>query len=111
MRAFFYILAVLIAFAAVAIYGSLTGSGLQAGLNDIMEAAKTPGGMILIADLYAGFLILCGWYFYRDGFGIKAIILSILTLGLGNFVPLIYILFLLARSKGDVWQTLLGRNT
>lgn len=111
MRAIVYICAVLAAFLAVVVYGSVTGDGLAAGVQDIVEGAKRPGIMIMIADLYAGFLILAGWIFYRDGLSLKAIILIALMLTIGgNFIALGYILFLLVRTRGDVWETLLGKN-
>lgn len=110
MKATLYISFVLAFFLCGLAYLIIHGNGFQTDLNAFMEFAKTPAGVMTWVDLYAGFLIMIGWYFYRDGFGPKAIILAILTLSLGNIIPLLYILYLLVKTRGDVWETLLGRK-
>lgn len=111
MKAIFYITILLAGLAAIMGWAIFTSPDLGAELDKLKDMASDRTGIMVLADLYAGFLILIGWIFYRDGFGVKAIILALLTLTLGNFVPLIYILFLLIKTRGDVWQTLLGKRT
>lgn len=110
MRAIVYIAGLTLLFGGVLIWGLMTGEGLAPGLADIMEAAKKPSVAIVLADLYIGFLILVGWVFYRDGFTAKAVAISASILILGNLAALLYILYLLISTRGDVWETLLGRN-
>ncbi len=110
MKSILYLFALTAFFVLMFIYVIVTGSGLRGELGAIFEAAKSPGVKMLIADLYIGFLILGGWLFYRDGFGFKTILLISAMFTLGNIVPLLYMLWLLTRSRGDVWEMLLGRN-
>jgi|GEM_PF-3017563 len=110
MKATVYIAALTAVFIGMSIWVSVTGAGLSAELANILDAAKAPGVKMVLADLYIGFLILAGWIVYRDGASFKALILIISMLCLGNIVPLLYILWLLIRSRGDVWEVLLGRK-
>lgn len=111
MKATLYIAILLAAFTAIMGWGLYTSPDLGAELDKLKAMATDRTGMLVLADLYIGFLILAGWIVYRDGFGIQALIIIALMMLLGNFVPLIYILFLLLKTRGDVWQTLLGKRT
>ena len=110
MKALVYIFALTALFLGMMGYVIVTGDGLAAELSKILEAAKAPGVKMVLVDLYIGFLMIAGWIVYRDGFGFKAILLIAGTLTLGNIVPLLYIIWLLIRSRGDVWEMLLGRK-
>ena len=111
MKATLYIAILLAALTAIMGYGLYTAPDIGAELDKLKAMATDRTGILVLADLYVGFLILAGWIVYRDGFGIKALIIIALTLALGNLVPLTYILFLLLKTRGDVWQTLLGKRT
>ncbi|WP_017930176.1 hypothetical protein [Robiginitomaculum antarcticum] len=111
MRAGFYIAFVLVIYAAILAWGIHSMDSLGAEWAKFKDMANDRTALMVFADLYAGFLILAGWIIYRDGFGLKAVLIIALMLVLGNIVPLLYILFLLIQTRGDVWQTLLGRRT
>lgn len=111
MKSISYIFALTFAFMAMLIYVMVAGDGLGPELGKIMEAAKAPGVKMVLVDLYIGFLILAGWLIYRDGFGVKAIVIIAAMFILGNIIPLLYLLWLLIKTRGDVWEVLLGRNT
>lgn len=111
MRAGFYIAFICVVYAAILTWGLLGADSFAAEWSKLKAMSSDRTALLIFADLYAGFLILAGWLIYRDGFGAKALIIIVLMLVLGNIVPLIYILFLLLNTRGDVWQTLLGRRT
>lgn len=110
MKPILYIAALTAFFIGMFVYVMVNGAGFFAELSNILAAAKAPGVKMVIADLYIGFLILAGWLVYRDGLGLKSILLTIGMFTLGNIVPLVYILWLLIKTRGDVWETLLGKR-
>ncbi len=110
MKAIIYTSILLAAFTSIMVWGLYTSPDLSAEMDKLKAMATDRTGMLVLSDLYIGFLILAGWIIYRDGFGIKALIIIALMMVLGNFVPLIYILYLLLKTRGDVWQVLLGKN-
>lgn len=110
MKPILYIAALTAAFIGMFIYVMVSGSDLAGELGNILTAAEATGVKMVLVDMYIGFLILAGWFVYREGFGLKAILLTLGLFTLGNIVALIYILALLIKTRGDVWETLLGRR-
>jgi hypothetical protein len=84
---------------AALIYGFSAGTLSQDGA----ALVKMPWGLVSLIDVYVGFILFCGWIFYREKNLFIAIILFLLVMVLGNFITSAYALWALIRSQGN-WK-------
>ncbi len=67
-----------------------------------------PWGVVLLVDVYTGFVLFCGWIFYREKSFVRAAIWTVAVMVLGNFVTSLYVLLTVFNSKGDWTKFWLG---
>ena len=70
------------------------------------EGAKMlamPWGIVSLLDVYVGFLLFCGWVFYREKSGVAALVWTVAILILGNMLTAIYVV-LAVRACGGDWK-------
>jgi hypothetical protein len=81
----------------VLIYGFTIGdfSGEGAVLT------RMPWGIVSLADVYVGFILFCGWVFFREKSLLVAALWTVAVLVLGNLVTCLYVLLALYRTRGD----------
>ena len=71
---------------------------------------ELPWGIVSLVDLYAGFIFVCLWMFYKEKMQ-HAIIWSLFMLTLGNLTTAIYVLYSIRSSKGDMKKFFMGKNS
>ncbi len=96
----------LVAMSAVLIYGFTVGdfSGEGAAL------LRMPWGIVSLVDLYVGFILFCGWIFFREKSPVVAVLWAVAMMVLGNFTASLYVLVALFRSRGDWRRFWLGHR-
>lgn len=62
-----------------------------------------PWGIVSLVDVYTGFVLFCGWVFYREKSLVRAAIWTVAVMVFGNFVTSLYVLLTLFNSNGD-WK-------
>lgn len=67
--------------------------------------AAHPWGIVSLVDVYIGFILFCGWIFYREKSFIRAVMWTIALMVLGNFVTSLYVLLTVFNSNGN-WKKL-----
>jgi hypothetical protein len=65
-------------------------------------------GKVTLADLYAGFFLMCGWILFREQRLARALLFVLLVMSLGNAFTLAYVAVALARSGGSATRFFLG---
>jgi len=71
---------------------------------------ELPWGIVSLVDLYAGFIFVCLWMFYKEKMQ-HAIIWSLFMLTLGNLTTAIYVLYSIRSSQGDMKKFFMGKNS
>ena len=69
-----------------------------------------PWGVVSLVDLYAGFILVGIWIFYKEKL-ISALIWFIFLMTLGNLTTAIYVIYSINKSKGDISQFFMGKNS
>jgi len=62
-----------------------------------------PWGIVSLVDVYTGFVLFCGWIFYREKSLVRATIWTVAIMVFGNLVTSLYVLLTLFNSNGD-WK-------
>lgn len=62
-----------------------------------------PWGIVSLVDVYIGFVLFCGWIFYREKSFVRAATWAVAVMVLGNFVTSLYVLLTVFDSDGD-WK-------
>ncbi len=100
MRVALILVALGFALMAVAVpYGFAAGGGRE----ELRALWALPWGKVSFADVYVGFLLVCGWIAYRERAGWVTAIWVVLILTLGNLVSCLYVGIALWRARGD-WR-------
>ena len=69
-----------------------------------------PWGVVSLVDLYAGFILVGIWIFYKEK-SMFALIWILFLVTLGNLTTAIYVIYSLNKSKGDISQFFMGKNS
>ena len=69
-----------------------------------------PWGIVSLVDLYAGFVFVGIWIFYKEK-GIFALIWIFFLMILGNLTTAIYVIYSLNKSKGNISKFFMGKNS
>ena len=71
---------------------------------------ELPWGIVSLVDLYAGFIFVCLWMFYKEKTK-HAVIWTLFMLTLGNLTTAIYVLYSIRSSQGDMKRFFMGKNS
>lgn len=74
------------------------------------EIPSLPWGVVSLVDLYAGFILVGIWIFYKEK-SMSALIWFLFLMTLGNLTTAIYVIYSLNKSKGDISQFFMGKNS
>ena len=69
-----------------------------------------PWGIVSLVDLYAGFVLVGIWIFYKEK-RIFALIWIFFLMILGNLTTAIYVIYSLNKSKGNISKFFMGKNS
>ena len=69
-----------------------------------------PWGIVSLVDLYAGFVLVGIWIFYKEK-GIFSLIWIFFLMILGNLTTAIYVIYSLNKSKGNISKFFMGKNS
>ena len=95
-----------LAMGAALIYGFTIGNlGKEGAIIGGM-----PWGIVSLVDVYTGFILFCGWVFYREKSIVRAAMWTVAVMVFGNFVTSLYVLLTLLNSQGDWKRFWLGER-
>ncbi len=77
------------------------GFAARGGWAEVGKIIALPWGLATMVDIYVGFFLFCGWIWYREGSRVVSAVCTLLVLTLGNLFTCLYVLFAIARAKGD----------
>ena len=69
-----------------------------------------PWGVVSLVDLYAGFILVGIWIFYKEK-TISALVWIFFLMTLGNLTTAIYVIYSLNKSKGNITKFFMGKNS
>ena len=69
-----------------------------------------PWGVVSLVDLYSGFILVGIWIYYKEKL-ISALIWILFLVTLGNLTTAVYVIYSLNKSKGDISQFFMGKNS
>ena len=70
-----------------------------------------PWGIVSLVDVYTGFVLFCGWIFYREKSFVRAAMWTIAVMVFGNFVTSLYVLLTAFNANGDWKKFWLGARS
>jgi hypothetical protein len=94
----------ILAMGFILIYGFTVGNIMKEGAI----IGSMPWGIVSLVDVYTGFVLFCGWIFYREKSLVRAIIWTVAVMVFGNFVTSLYVLLTLLNSQGNWKQFWMG---
>ena len=69
-----------------------------------------PWGVVSLVDLYAGFILVGIWIFYKEK-TVSALVWIFFLMTLGNLTTAIYVIYSLNKSKGNITKFFMGKNS
>ena len=69
-----------------------------------------PWGVVSLVDLYAGFILVGIWIFYKEK-TISALVWIFFLMTLGNLTTAIYVIYSLNKSMGNISKFFMGKNS
>ena len=69
-----------------------------------------PWGVVSLVDLYAGFILVGIWIFYKEK-TVSALVWIFFLMTLGNLATAIYVIYSLNKSKGNITKFFMGKNS
>ena len=69
-----------------------------------------PWGVVSLVDLYAGFILVGIWIFYKEK-TVSALVWIFFLMTLGNLTTAIYVIYGLNKSKGNITKFFMGKNS
>ncbi len=69
-----------------------------------------PWGVVSLVDLYAGFILVGIWIFYKEN-TVSALVWIFFLMTLGNLTTAIYVIYSLNNSKGNITKFFMGKNS
>ncbi len=66
-----------------------------------------PWGVVSLVDLYAGFILVGIWIFYKEK-TVSALVWIFFLMTLGNLTTAIYVIYSLNNSKGNITKFFMG---
>ena len=100
----------LIALLGMAVMGAMLIYGFTIGDFNGEGAVLThmPWGIVSLADVYVGFVLFCGWIFFREKSLLVAVLWTVAVMVLGNFLTSLYVLLRPAQQPGRLEAVLDG---
>ena len=96
----------LIAMTTVLVYGFTVGDFSAEGTL----LTSMPWGIVSLVDLYTGFILFCGWIFYREKSLVIAVLWSVAMLVLGFWAGSLYALIAAFSSRDNLRAFWLGKH-
>ena len=69
-----------------------------------------PWGVVSLVDLYAGFILVGIWIFYKEK-TVSALVWIFFLMTLGNLTTAIYVIYSLNKSKVNITKFFMGKNS
>ena len=69
-----------------------------------------PWGVVSLVDLYAGFILVGIWIFYKEK-TVSALVWIFFLMTLGNLTTAIYVIYSINKSNGDIAHFFMGKNS
>ncbi len=69
-----------------------------------------PWGVVSLVDLYAGFILVGIWIFYKEK-TVSALVWIFFLMTLGNLTTAIYVIYSLNKAKGNITKFFMGKNS
>ena len=69
-----------------------------------------PWGVVSLVDLYAGFILVGIWIFYKEK-TVSALVWIFFLMTLGNLTTAIYVIYSLNKSKRNITKFFMGKNS
>ncbi len=69
-----------------------------------------PWGVVSLVDLYAGFILVGIWIFYKEK-TVSALVWIFFLMTLGNLTTAIYVIYSLNKSKENITKFFMGKNS
>ena len=69
-----------------------------------------PWGVVSLVDLYAGFILVGIWIFYKEK-TVSALVWIFFLMTLGNLTTAIYVIYSLNKSEGNIIKFFMGKNS